>query len=51
LSFPDIGSEAVSVQISAAPVEGEANTELVEGMATVLGHRKSDVSLDKVRVM
>jgi uncharacterized protein YggU (UPF0235/DUF167 family) len=51
LSFPDIGSEAVSVQISAPPVEGEANTELVKYIATVLGLRKSDVSLDKVRMM
>jgi uncharacterized protein YggU (UPF0235/DUF167 family) len=49
--FADIGSEAVSVQISAPPVEGEANTELVKYMAAVLGLRKSDVSLDKVRMM
>jgi uncharacterized protein YggU (UPF0235/DUF167 family) len=41
----------VSVQISAPPVEGEENTELVKCMATVLGLRKSDVSLDKVRMM
>jgi uncharacterized protein YggU (UPF0235/DUF167 family) len=40
-----------SVQISAPPVEGEENTELVKCMATVLGLRKSDVSLDKVRMM
>ncbi|GFG33804.1 hypothetical protein Cfor_03504 [Coptotermes formosanus] len=43
----DVGSEAVGVQISAPPVEGEANTELVKYMAAVLGVRKSDVSLDK----
>jgi uncharacterized protein YggU (UPF0235/DUF167 family) len=49
--FSDIGNEAVSVQISAPPVEGEANTELVKYMAAVLGLRKSDVSLDKVGTM
>ncbi|PNF29002.1 UPF0235 protein C15orf40-like protein, partial [Cryptotermes secundus] len=43
----EIGTEAVGVQISAPPVEGEANTELVKYMAAVLGIRKSDVSLDK----
>jgi uncharacterized protein YggU (UPF0235/DUF167 family) len=51
LFFPDIGNEAVGVQISAPPVEGEANTELVRYMAAVLGLRKSDVSLDKVGIM
>jgi uncharacterized protein YggU (UPF0235/DUF167 family) len=49
--MPDVGSEAVGVQISAPPVEGEANTELVKYMAAVLGVRKSDVSLDKVSMM
>jgi uncharacterized protein YggU (UPF0235/DUF167 family) len=51
LFFPDIGSEAVGVQISAPPVEGEANTELLRYMAAVLGVRKSDVSLDKVGII
>jgi hypothetical protein len=41
----------MSVQISAPPVEGEANMELVKCMTTVLSLRKSDVSLDKVRMM
>ena len=44
----DIGSEGVGVQIAAPPVDGEANTELVRYMASVLGLRKSDISLDKV---
>ncbi|KAJ3640174.1 hypothetical protein Zmor_003490 [Zophobas morio] len=39
--------EGVGVQIGAPPSEGEANTELVKYMASVLGLRKSDVVLDK----
>ncbi|XP_021914747.1 UPF0235 protein C15orf40 homolog isoform X2 [Zootermopsis nevadensis] len=46
-NITDIGSEAVSVQINAPPVDGEANTELVQYLATVLGLRRSDISLDK----
>ncbi|XP_054278827.1 UPF0235 protein C15orf40 homolog [Macrosteles quadrilineatus] len=46
-NITDIGEEAVGVQISAPPVEGEANTELVRYMSGVLGLRKSDVTLDK----
>jgi hypothetical protein len=49
--MPDVGNEAVGVQINAPPVEGEANTELVKYMAAVLGLRKSDISLDKVSLM
>jgi hypothetical protein len=49
--MPDIGNEAVGVQINAPPVEGEANTELVKYMAAVRGLRKSDISLDKVSLM
>lgn len=41
----------MGVQINAPPVEGEANTELVKYLASVLGLRKSDVSLDKVSTM
>ncbi|CAL1530948.1 unnamed protein product, partial [Lymnaea stagnalis] len=41
-------SEGVGVQISAPPVEGEANTELVKYISKVLGVRKSDLQLDKV---
>eukprot|EP00123_Amoebidium_parasiticum_P007153 comp17918_c0_seq1/m.18197 comp17918_c0_seq1/g.18197 ORF comp17918_c0_seq1/g.18197 comp17918_c0_seq1/m.18197 type:complete len:153 (-) comp17918_c0_seq1:988-1446(-) len=46
-AITDIGTEGVGVQINAPPKEGEANTELVEFMAKVLGMRKSAVSLDK----
>ncbi|XP_015609431.1 UPF0235 protein C15orf40 homolog [Cephus cinctus] len=46
-NITDISTEAVGVAISAPPVEGEANTELVKYLAAVLGMRKSDVSLDK----
>lgn len=43
----DMSPEGVGVQISAPPVEGEANTELVKYLSKVLGVRKSDVSLDR----
>lgn len=43
----DVSEEAVGVAISAPPVQGEANTELVKYLASVLGLRKSDVTLDR----
>ncbi|XP_078052997.1 UPF0235 protein C15orf40 homolog [Augochlora pura] len=46
-NITDISNDAVGVAISAPPVEGEANTELVKYLASVLGMRKSDVSLDR----
>ncbi|XP_066585618.1 UPF0235 protein C15orf40 homolog isoform X1 [Prorops nasuta] len=46
-NITDISEEAVGIAISAPPVEGEANTELVKYLASVLGMRKSDVSLDR----
>lgn len=49
--FLDISEDAVGVAISAPPVEGEANTELVKYLASVLGMRKSDVSLDRVSLI
>ncbi|XP_045581940.1 UPF0235 protein C15orf40 homolog isoform X2 [Procambarus clarkii] len=45
--FTDISTEGVGVQIAAPPTEGEANTELVKFLASALGVRKSDVSLDR----
>ncbi|XP_033750741.1 UPF0235 protein C15orf40 homolog [Pecten maximus] len=42
-----VGEEGVGVQISAPPVDGEANIALVKYLSKVLGVRKSDVSLDK----
>lgn len=49
--FLGIEEEGVGVQISAPPVEGAANTELVKYLASVLGLRKSDVSLERVRYL
>lgn len=46
-NITDISEEGVGVSISAPPVEGEANTELIKYMASVLGLKKSDVSLDR----
>lgn len=43
----DMNSEAVSVQIAAPPVDGEANTELIKYISTILGVRKSNITLDK----
>lgn len=44
----DISEESVGVQISAPPVDGEANAELLKFMSKTLGVRKSDVVLEKV---
>ncbi|XP_017763959.1 PREDICTED: UPF0235 protein C15orf40 homolog [Eufriesea mexicana] len=46
-NITDISDDVVGVAISAPPVEGEANTELVKYLASVFGLRKSDVSLDR----
>lgn len=46
-NITDISSDAVSVQIAAPPIDGEANTELVKYIAKVLQLRKSDVSVDR----
>ncbi|XP_017787297.1 PREDICTED: UPF0235 protein C15orf40 homolog [Nicrophorus vespilloides] len=46
-SITDITEEGVGVQINAPPAEGEANTELVKYISSVLGVRKGDVSLEK----
>ncbi|KAG2392542.1 hypothetical protein C9374_011267 [Naegleria lovaniensis] len=42
-----INDEEIGVQIAAPPKEGEANKELCEYIAGVLGLSKSKVSLDK----
>ncbi|XP_031837009.1 UPF0235 protein C15orf40 homolog isoform X2 [Nomia melanderi] len=46
-NITDISEEFVGIAISAPPVEGEANVELVKYLASVLGMRKSDVFLDR----
>ncbi|XP_027219655.1 UPF0235 protein A2cp1_1215 isoform X1 [Penaeus vannamei] len=43
----DISSEGIGVQIGAPPMDGEANAELVKFLASTLGVRKSDVSLER----
>ncbi|XP_047498273.1 UPF0235 protein C15orf40 homolog isoform X2 [Penaeus chinensis] len=43
----DISCEGVGVQIGAPPMDGEANAELVKFLASTLGVRKSDVSLER----
>ncbi|XP_063605330.1 UPF0235 protein A2cp1_1215-like isoform X2 [Penaeus indicus] len=43
----DISCEGVGVQIGAPPMDGEANAELVKFLASALGVRKSDVSLER----
>ena len=46
----DISSEGVGIQIAAPPMDGEANAELIKFLASSLGVRKSDVTLDRVSV-
>ncbi|KAK2154011.1 hypothetical protein LSH36_279g02072 [Paralvinella palmiformis] len=46
-AITDLSPEGVGVQISAPPREGEANTELCRYIASILGVKKSAVSLDK----
>ncbi|CAL4063635.1 unnamed protein product, partial [Meganyctiphanes norvegica] len=43
----DMSPDGVGVQIAAPPKDGEANAELVKYLASAIGVRKSDVSLDK----
>lgn len=43
-----MSEDAISVAISAPPIEGEANTELIKYFASILSVRKSDVSLSRV---
>jgi uncharacterized protein YggU (UPF0235/DUF167 family) len=44
----DVQADSVGVRISAPPVDGEANKELIKYMSKLLGLSKSDVVLDKV---
>lgn len=46
-SITDINDQEIGVQISAPPVDGEANTELVKYIASCLGIKKSCVSVEK----
>lgn len=44
----DIQADAIGVRIGAAPVDGEANKELIRYISKLLGLPKSDVTLDRV---
>lgn len=48
LPLTAVSLEAVEVAISAPPVDGEANVELIRFLAEVLELKKSHISLDKV---
>ncbi|VDL71633.1 unnamed protein product [Nippostrongylus brasiliensis] len=43
----DVGDDEVGVAIAAPPRDGEANEELIDYMRSVLGLKKSELSLDK----
>lgn len=42
-----ISEEGVEVKISAPPLDGEANTELISYLSKLFGIRKSDLTLDR----
>lgn len=42
-----ITDEGVEVKISAPPIDGEANTELISFLSKLFNLRKSDLSLDR----
>lgn len=44
----DITDEGIGIQINAPPVDGEANSELIKFLSSLLGIKKSDVSLNQV---
>uniref|UniRef100_A0A914DUZ2 Uncharacterized protein n=1 Tax=Acrobeloides nanus TaxID=290746 RepID=A0A914DUZ2_9BILA len=44
----DIGTQEVGIAIAALPRKGQANEELVETIAKILGLNKSEIRLDKV---
>lgn len=50
LHTKDLTDDGIGIQINAPPVDGEANAELLKYLSSVLSVRKSDISLDRVRV-
>lgn len=46
-SVTDISNEGIGIKIAAAPVDGEANSELIKFISKLFGIRKSDINLDK----
>ncbi|XP_026470002.1 UPF0235 protein C15orf40 homolog [Ctenocephalides felis] len=43
----DISVDGIGVQINAPPVDGDANTELIKYLASILNLRKTDISLER----
>jgi len=43
--YIDVSDEVVSIQISAPPVDGEANTAIVKYFSELLNLKKADLSL------
>lgn len=43
-----IDEDGVGIQINAKPVDGEANSELLSYLSSILQLKKSNISLDKV---
>lgn len=50
LTSADISNEGIGIKIAAAPVDGEANSELIKFISKLFGIRKSDINLDKVSI-
>ncbi len=50
ISKTDIDDEVIKCSISAPPVDGEANKELIRYISKLLKLRNSDVTLDKVQI-
>jgi uncharacterized protein (TIGR00251 family) len=42
-----VTEEGIELKISAPPIDGEANTELISFLSKILSIRKSDLSLDR----
>ncbi|GIX83650.1 UPF0235 protein C15orf40 [Caerostris extrusa] len=47
----DVGEESVGIQISAPPVDGEANKELLRHLGEILNLKKSELSLEKQTII
>jgi uncharacterized protein YggU (UPF0235/DUF167 family) len=50
-SIIGFSSEGLGVQIAAPPKDGDANVELLKYISKLLGITKSDVSLERVRIL
>lgn len=45
-----IDENSIDVQISAKPVDGEANSELLKYLSSILNVKKNEISLEKVNI-